>query len=105
MENLEEKGRFRISIGRAYYSAFLLTRTRLERRGQSFGTDAQHKEVRDFLKTIHMEYMADLLKELFDYRVDADYYLGYSVNNSINLALCEKCIIIAEEIIEQIEEI
>ena len=66
IEILDEKGRFRTSIGRAYYSAFLLTRTTLERKGQTFSADAQHKEVREYLKTIDMDHMADLLKQLFD---------------------------------------
>lgn len=105
IEDLEEKGRFRTSIGRCYYSAFLLTRTRLERKGISFGTEAKHKEVRDFLKKIHMDYMADQLKELSDYRIDADYYLSDSINKSINRSLCNKCIRIAEMIIEKIEDI
>lgn len=105
IEDLDEKGRFRTSIGRAYYSAFLLTRTRLERKGKRFGTDAQHKEVREFLKTIHMDYMADLLNTLFESRRDADYYLSDSKNKSINKSLCDKCIGIAEAIIEKVEEI
>ncbi len=49
--------------------------------------------------------MADQLKALFDYRRDADYYLGNSVNKSINDSLCNKCIIIAEQVIEEIEDI
>ena len=103
---LDEKGRFRTSISRAYYSAFLLARTKLERkRGGKFDTEAQHKEVRDFLKKIRMDYMADQLKELFDCRVDVDYYLCDSINKSINRSLCKKCIRIAEMIIEKIEEI
>ncbi len=102
---LDEKGRFRTSISRAYYSAFLLTRTRLERKGINFGTEAQHKEVREYLKTIHMDYMADQLKTLANCRVDADYYLVDSINKSVNRSLCNKCIKIAETIIGKIEDI
>lgn len=100
-EELEEFGRLRTSIGRAYYSAFLSTRSRLEMKGQSFGTDSQHKDVRDFLKTIKRDGIANLLKQLFDFRVDADYKL----KANINLGLCNKCIMIAEEIIEELETI
>jgi len=106
IDDLDEKAKFRTSIGRAYYSAFLLTRTRLERnKGINFGKEKQHKEVRDSLKLIGMDYMADQLKTLFDYRTNADYYLAVSVNKSINDSLCNKCIIIAEQVIEEIEDI
>ncbi len=105
IDDLNEKAKFRTSIGRAYYSAFLLTRTRLERKGIKFGKEKQHKEVRNSLKSIGMDGMADQLKVLFDYRRDADYYLAVSVNKSINDSLCNKCIIIAEQVIEEIEDI
>lgn len=49
--------------------------------------------------------MANQLKELFDCRIDADYFLSDSVNKSINRSLCNKCIIIAEQVIEGIEDI
>jgi len=105
INDLNEKGKFRTSIGRAYYSAFLLIRTRLERKGIKFGEEKQHKEVRNSLKSIDKDYMADQLKELFDYRIDADYYLIDSVNKSISRSLCNKCILIAEQFIEGIEDI
>ncbi len=105
INDLDEKGKFRTSIGRAYYSAFLLIRTRLIRKGFKFGEEKQHKEVRNSLKSIRMDHIANQLKELFDYRVDADYYLSDSVNKSINRSVCNKCIIIAEQVIEGIEEI
>ena len=105
INDLNEKGKFRTSIGRAYYSAFLLIRTRLERKGIKFGEEKQLKEVRNSLKSIDKDYMADQLKELFDYRIDADYYLIDSVNKSISRSLCNKCILIAEQVIEGIEDI
>ncbi len=105
INDLDEKGKFRTSVGRAYYSAFLLTRTRLERGGKKFGSEGQHKKVRDLLKSINMDYMADQLLELFDYRRDADYYLSNLKNRSMNILLCNKCILIAEQVIEEIEDI
>ena len=105
IKDLDEKGKFRTSIGRAYYSAFLLIRTKLKRNGFKFEKEKQHKKVRDSLKSIGMGYMADQLKELFDYRIDADYFLSDLVNKSINRSLCNKCIIIAELVIEEIEDI
>ena len=105
IKDLDEKGKFRTSIGRAYYSAFLLIRTRLERKGIKFEKEKQHQKVRASLKSIGKHYLADQLKELFDYRVDADYYLSDSVNRSINESLCNKCIRIAEQVIEGIEDI
>ncbi len=82
-----------------------MVRTLLGRKGKNFGTEAQHKEVRDFLKIILIKFLADLLKALFDYRVDADNYLTKSVNKLINRELCERCITIAEEIINNIKVI
>lgn len=105
IDDLDEKGKYRTSLGRTYYSAFLLTRTRLEKKGIKFGEEGQHKEVRDRLKSIGMDYMADQLKELFDYRRDADYYLSKSINKIINKSLCYKCIVIAEQVIGKIEDI
>ncbi len=105
IDDLDEKGKYRTSLGRTYYSAFLLTRTRLEKKGIKFGEEGQHKEVRDRLKSIGMNYMADQLKELFDYRRDADYYLSKSINKIINKSLCYKCIVIAEQVIGKIEDI
>ena len=105
INDIDETGKFRTSIGRAYYSAFLLIRTRLVRKGFHFGEEKQHKEVRNSLKTIGKGYLADQLKTLFDHRRDVDYYLTDSVNKSINESLCNKCIAIAEEVIEGIEEI
>ncbi len=105
INDLDEKAKFRTSIGRAYYSAFLLTRIRLERNRFTFGKKQQHKVVRNILKLIGMDNMADQLKELFDYRVEADYYLSNSVNKSINRELCDKCILIAEQVIEGIKDI
>jgi len=105
INDLDEKGKFRTSIGRAYYSAFLSTRTRLEREGKRFGSEGQHKKVRDLLKSINMHHMADQLLELFDYRRDADYYLSDSINRTMNAVLCNKCILIAEKVIEEIEDI
>ena len=105
VNDLDEKGKFRTSIGRIYYSAFLLIRTSLQRKGIKFGEEKQHKEVQNYLKMIGMDHMADQLKELFDHRVNADYILSNSINKSINRSLCNKCIIIAEDVIEGIEDI
>ena len=105
IKDIDEKGKFRTSIGRAYYSAFLLTRTKLERGGRKFDAEGQHKNVRDFLKSINMDYMADQLLALFEYRIDSDYYLSDSKNKPIDIVLCNKCIKIAEQVIEKIEDI
>ncbi len=105
INDIDETGKFRTSIGRAYYSAFLLTRRRLERGRKKFDSEGQHKKVRDFLKSINKDHMADQLLVLFDYRVDADYELSDSKNGSIDRSLCDKCISIAEQIIEEIEDI
>ncbi len=105
IDTLDEKGKFRTSIGRAYYSAFLLTRTKLERIGFKYGEKAQHSDVRKDLKTLKEGYMADQLKDLFDYRRDADYYLSKAKNKIFTKLVCEKYIIIAEQIIDALENI
>ncbi len=105
IKDLDETGKFRTSLGRAYYSAFLLTRKRLERGRKKFDSEGQHKTVRDFLKSINMDHMANQLLVLFDYRVDADYDLSDSKNRSIDMVLCNKCISIAEQVIDEIEDI
>ena len=98
---LDEIGRFRTSINRAYYAAFLIVRTRLELKGKSFKKEAQHKEVRDYLKDLNHDFLATELETLFSYRVDADYIL----KTEINKAICDKCILLSETVIESVEEI
>lgn len=100
-KTISEIGRFRTSINRAYYAAFLLSRTRLELKGKSFKKEAQHQDVRDYLKDLNQDFVATQLETLFSYRVDADYILKAEINK----ALCDKCILLSETIIESIEEI
>ncbi len=100
-QNLDEKGKLRTSIGRAYYAAFLTVRSRLERKGGIFVKDKQHYEVREYLKTLGHDIIADFLEKLFEKRVDADYILTAKINEIIY----DKCLMISEEIIESIEDI
>jgi len=73
-----------MSGGENQINNFLLVRTSLGRKVKSFGTEAQHKEVRDFLKIINIEFLADLLKVFFHYRINADYYIAKYVNKLTN---------------------
>jgi len=98
-KDIDQEGRYRTSVGRAYYAAFLITRNRLKLKGKSFDKNKQHKDVREYLKVLNQEYLASQLKTLFDYRVKADYKL----NERFNHDLCKKCIIISQEIINSIE--
>ena len=100
-KNLDEIGRLRTSIGRSYYAAFLCTRDHLERKGKSFKKEAQHQDVRDYLKVLNQDFLAAQLETLFSYRVDADYMLKAEISK----VLCDKCILLSQTIIESIEQI
>lgn len=99
--NLNEQGKLRTSIGRAYYAAFLVAREYLKRFGIRFEKERQHQKVIDALDDLNQEFIKNQLEELRDFRVKADYYL----NILVNMDLCEKCIILSEEIITSIEGI
>lgn len=100
--DLDEQGKFRTVIGRAYYAAFLTTREHLKiHKARSFDKDSQHKAVLDVLDELDENDIKNLLDKLRDNRVKADYYL----NKMIDPNLCEKCIVLSQMIIESIEGI
>ena len=100
--NLDEQGKYRTIIGRAYYAAFLTTREHLKKhKARNFDRDSQHKAVLDALDELDENNLKNLLDKLRDNRVKADYYL----NKIINPDLCEKCIVLSETIIDSIEGI
>ena len=100
--DLNEEGKHRVSIGRAYWAAFLTTREYLKRfKGWTFGEKKQHKEVLDALDILNEEFIKNELEKLAKNRVNADYYL----NISIEKELCENCLTISEDIINSIEGI
>lgn len=100
--DLNEEGKHRASIGRAYYAAFLTTREHLKRfKGWTFREYRQHKEVLDALDILNEEFLKNELEELAKNRVNADYYLNIPIDEE----LCENCLIISEDIINSIEGI
>lgn len=100
-KSLDEQRRFRTSIGRAYYAAFLKTREHLSYRGYSFDKDHQHQDVLDALDDLNQNNLKTWLDNLRDNRVNADYFLSKVVHEG----LCEKSLILSEEIINSIEGI
>ncbi|MFW9878844.1 MAG: HEPN domain-containing protein [Candidatus Thorarchaeota archaeon] len=101
-KDIDEQGKFRTVIGRAYYAAFLAVREYLIRyRGRTFDKERQHQDVIDALDTLDAYNVKYLLERLRDNRVNADYYL-YKM---LTLSLCKKSISISEEIINSIEDI
>lgn len=99
---LDEQGKLRTVIGRAYYAAFLTTREYLKRyKGKTFDKERQHQDVLDALDDLDKYDIKNWLDSLRDNRVNADYYL----NILLDMELCEKSIILSEEIINSIEEI
>ncbi|KKN58635.1 hypothetical protein LCGC14_0550020 [marine sediment metagenome] len=100
--DLDEEGKHRASIGRAYYAAFLTAREYLKRFGRFIIEEkGQHKKVLDALDTLNQEFLKNQLDTLAKNRVNADYYL----NVPIDKELCENSIIISNEIINSIEGI
>ena len=100
-EDADSECRFRTSIGRAYYAAFLLVRHQLILKGYSFGNDAQHSDVRKYLKERGNDRLANELETLFGVRVDSDYELRKRIEKNH----CENCIMISQGIIESIDDI
>jgi len=100
--DMDEQGKIRTVIGRAYYAAFLTIREYLKRyRGVTFDKEHQHQDVLDALDNFDKYNIKNWLDRLRDNRVNADYHL----NILIDMNLCEKSIIISEEIINSLEEI
>ncbi|GAI75118.1 unnamed protein product [marine sediment metagenome] len=100
--DLDDEGKLRVVIGRAYYAAFLTAREYLKRyRWIEFREKGQHKKVLDALDDLNQEFIKNQLDLLRKSRVTADYNLNISIDEN----LCKKSIIISKDIIDSIEEI
>jgi len=100
--DLDEEGKHRASIGRAYYAAFLTAKEYLKKyRWIEIRGKSEHRAVLDALDDINQEIIKNQLNSLRKSRVKADYYL----NILIDKKLCENCLTISEDIINSIEEI
>lgn len=102
----QHEGGFRTSISRAYYSAFLFAKKKLEETGSSFnyscrmcGSTQIHKQVIDELKEKN-SFVGDQLDNLKEYRVMAD----YETYEEINLLIANKCAKFSEIIINEIRK-
>lgn len=109
-EKLESEACDRTIIGRCYYSSFLSSKQfaielgsieLLEYDKPYFKRKGEiHSAVRDSLFEHHLGHIANFLKDLFDRRVDADYY----PNKSINKKDAGEAIALCEMISEKIKE-
>jgi uncharacterized protein (UPF0332 family) len=100
--NYESKGRTRTAIGRAYYAAFLLSKQKLERASGPFrNVHKLHESVIERFMEIGRYDIGNRLSELFDYRVDADYYM----RSKITPKLGELCIMLSEDIMNLLKTI
>ncbi len=101
-DNLDEQGKFRTVIGRAYYAAFLTTREYLIRyKAKRFDKERQHQDVLDVLDELDETILKNMLDKLRDNRVKADYHL----NTMLDKKFCENSIVLSEEIINSIDGI
>ena len=96
-------GKLRTSISRAYYASFLKCKIKLESLGFSFPNDSRvHSDVRECLrKKIKKSNIAFNLRDLFNYRVKAD----YEEKTRITEEMCDKSIKRSEFTINLIENL
>lgn len=95
-------GRFRTSIGRAYYAAFLMARKKLGELGERLVEEQKiHAELRDKLRKIGRVDISKSLEDLFSLRIDADYFPKIKINQ----ATCFNALGYAENIINLINSI
>ena len=101
-KTLNEQGKIRTIIGRAYYAAFLSAREYFRLyKAKSFDKEHQHQDVIDALDEFDAYNLKYWLEQLRDNRVKADYYL----NNFLDMNLCENSLLLSKEIIDGIEGI
>lgn len=96
----DKEARVRTAIGRAYYAAFLCAKTKLESFEFSFtNVDTIHRGVIEALKTKDGG-LGSKLDDLFEFRVQADYFMDTMVIN-----LGDKCCRFSEHIINRLESL
>jgi len=99
--NYDQDSRNRTAIGRAYYSAFLFARKRLQDLGKGFSSDYRvHEEVITSLgEKNHLA--GSHLNTLRDHRNDAD----YSMSADIHPQLCRTCLKLSERVVSATENL
>lgn len=97
-QNYQDESKYRTSISRAYYAAFLTARDKLESTGITFSEDRSvHTEVREQLK-IKNKLASDMLYNLRRERNNADYKLGIEIKKGIALYCIKSSRIIIEKL-------
>jgi len=82
-DTYNESCRIRTSIGRAYYSAFLIIKSKLESLGHSFPDDHNvHSAVIDTLMVRGYRQIGAKLDSLREVRCDADYHMNVPIKKS-----------------------
>lgn len=97
MSNGNSEGQFRTSISRSYYSVFLQTREKIERKIGPFHLARPgdiHQAIIYKLKDLRLGYLADKLDLLRKWRRKADYFLQTSVDQQ----LAKKALVLAKDI-------
>lgn len=96
--NYEDESKYRTSISRAYYAAFLVTRSYLESAGYNFPPDSNvHKKVIDYMKNKN-SFISNLLFNLRDRRNNADYNLDAQIKKGITISSMKSAQMVIDEI-------
>ena len=99
-KNYNDVGRWRTSIGRAYYAAFLITFEKLKDAGFRIkDTNRMHQEVIEKISDEGFTRTSNKLEKLRKFRVQADYYLI----EPIRMHQCRSSINLSEIIIKELE--
>lgn len=96
--NYEDESKYRTSISRAYYAAFLLSRSYLESLNYSFSPESNvHKKVIDYMKNEN-SFISSLLFKLRNNRNNADYNLNDQIKKGITISSIKSAQMIIDEI-------
>jgi len=94
----DTESRARTVIGRAYYASFLATQNKLQKLGIRLDTQEKiHDSVITSVKEKN-QFVGDLLSELRDLRVDADYF----PEKKITLQIGHKCTKLARQVLNRL---
>jgi len=98
----DEDSRVRTAIGRFYYAAFLVAFQKLRSQGIPIQDDSKiHKEVIDAYMDRGLSSIGDLLDQLREMRVDADYHMM----GEMRLSTCRRYALLSERAIGLIDGI
>src|SRR4051812_35864228 len=100
-----DEAKQRSAIGRAYYAAFLRTRSYLQAKGQNFTRDRAHQEVWEFIYSPRIPTRGSISqagKRLRDLRNRADYDLVYP---AILSAEAEFAVGMAKQLLKDLESL